>query len=278
MGSKNESLATLAANIKQGIDSRLKDLHTSMPAIIESFDAATQIATVQPAIKRIFKTNEGDTELLTPSELPILINVPVQFPRGGGFSLTFPVAKGDECLLVFAERSIDNWHKNGGVQNPGAKRFHSLSDATAFVGISSLVNKVPNYDPTNVQLKKDDHSVFITMKANADLDTHTDGNTNIDADVDVNITADGDVNVTAIGDINGTCVNANITASTKATVTAPETEITGNVTIGGDLSVGGKASITGKVDADDFTTTNVQANTLSTHVHPGPTLPPTIGT
>jgi hypothetical protein len=49
--------------------------------------------------------------------LPILINVPVQFPRGGCFLLTFPVTKGDECLIMFAERD--------------AKRFHSLSDATA---------------------------------------------------------------------------------------------------------------------------------------------------
>lgn len=210
MGSKNESLATLAANIKQGIETRLKDVHTSMPAIIESFDAATQLATVQPAIKRIFKTNDGETELLTPSPLPILINVPVQFPRGGGFSLTFPVAKGDECLLVFAERSIDNWHKNGGVQNPGAKRFHSLSDATAFVGISSLVNKIPSYDPTNVQLKKDDGLVKLTLKANGDLD--------------------------------GDCVNANITATTKITATAPDIKLDGNVEITGTLSVAGIAT------------------------------------
>lgn len=195
---KNEHLATLAANIKQGVDARLKDLHTSLPGIIVSFDPATQLASVQPAIKRIFKTNDGEKELLTPTALPILINVPVQFPRGGGFSLTFPVTKGDECLLVFCERSIDNWHKFGGVKDPGAKRFHDLSDATAFVGISSMVNKIPDYDDTNVQLKKDDGSVKFTLLA------------------------------------NGT---ATLNANVSAAVTAPIITLNGNTTINGTLDV-----------------------------------------
>ncbi len=189
MSDRSTQLATLAANIKQGIESHIKELHTSMPGIIESFDAATQLASVQPAIKRVFKTDLGDREILTPSPLPILINVLVQFPRGGGFSLTFPVKKGDECLLVFCERSIDNWHKFGGVKDPGARRFHALSDATAFVGVSSLVNKVPNYDATNTQIKKDDGSVFITLKDSGAMDIHADADINVTSDTEVKITA-----------------------------------------------------------------------------------------
>lgn len=170
MGNKNPSLSTLASNIKQGVETRLKDLHTSIPGIVESFDAEKQLASVQPAIKRIFITRDGDTEILTPSDLPILINVPVIFPRGGGFSLTFPVKKGDECLLTFCERSIDNWHNTGKIQVPGARRFHSLSDATAFVGISSLTNKIPDYSTIGVQIKKDDGSVSITIKDDGDIE------------------------------------------------------------------------------------------------------------
>lgn len=164
MSDKNSNLTTLAANIKQGVNTRLKELHTSMPGIIVSFDPTAQLASVQPAIKRIFKTDDGEKEILIAENLPILINVLVQFPRGGGFSLTFPVATGDECLLVFCERSIDTWHKFGTVREPGARRFHALSDATAFVGLSSIPNKIPDYDPVNVQLKKDDGSAFITLK------------------------------------------------------------------------------------------------------------------
>ena len=105
---ENTAFHTLISLIGTGGISE-KDLHTSMPGIIESFDPVTQTASIQPTIKRVFITREGITETLTLSNLPLLINVPVQFPRGGGSSLTFPVTKGDECLI----------------------RFHSLSDATA---------------------------------------------------------------------------------------------------------------------------------------------------
>lgn len=211
MRNKNTSLSTLASNIKQGIEARLKDLHTSIPGIVESFDAEKQLATIQPAVKRVFIIQNGDTEILTPSDLPILINVPVIFPRGGGFSLTFPVKKGDECLLTFCERSIDNWHETGKVKIPGAKRFHSLSDATCFVGLSSLTNKIPDYDDTNTQLKSDDGKVEITLL--------TDG-------------------------------TISIKAETKVTVDAPDAEFTGNVKIFGNLEVVGTSMLSSDVTSN----------------------------
>jgi hypothetical protein len=201
-------LATLASTIKQGVDNRLKDLHTAIPGIVETFDPVTQLATVQPAIRRIFITRDAGNETLIPSDLPILINVPVVFPRGGGFSLTFPVVKGDECLLVFCERSMDNWHETGEVKVPGARRFHSLSDATALVGLSSLPNKIPNYDDTNLQLKRDDNSVVFTML--------TDG-------------------------------TAELKADTRVTVDVPNAEFTGNVLVKGNLTVEGSTLLSSTV-------------------------------
>lgn len=223
MADKSPGLSTLTSNIKQGVESRLKDLHTSMPGIIERFDAETQLASIQPAIRRIFVTRDGDTEILTPSDLPILINVPIIFPRGGGFSLTFPVKKGDECLLNFCERSIDNWHETGKVKKPGARRFHSLSDATAFVGLSSLPNKIPNYDPTNTEIKKDDGTVSIKLKENSDLD----------------IVAEGNMNATITEDVNINCKNIKVDATSTAEVNCPESTFNGNVTVNGNITFTG---------------------------------------
>lgn len=229
MGNKNPALATLAANIKQGVESRLKNLHTSMPGIIESFDPVTQLASIQPAIKRIFITVDEEKEILVPENIGVLINVPVIFPRGGGFSLTFPVVKGDECLLVFCERSIDNWHETGGIKRPGARRFHSLSDATAFVGMSSKPNKIPNYDAENVQLKKDDGKVSLTLLPS--------GNMKLDADV-------------------------------KVIVTAPDTDIIGKVNITGDTKVNGDFEVTGDSTLGATVTSN-GVDISDTHTHGG---------
>lgn len=248
MAERSSNLSTLASNIKQGIEVRLKELHTSMPGIIETFDAEKQLATVQPAIRRIFVTRDGEKEILVPSDLPILINVPAIFPRGGGFSLTFPVKKGDECLLTFCERSIDNWHETGKVKVPGAKRFHSLSDATAFVGLSSIPNKIPNYDDTNVQLKKDDDSVYISIKEDASLEIYADSN----------------VNVTSEANIVAQCENINVTANTNATLTAPAINLNGNTTIDGTLTV------TGIITAPTVAATNsltVAGKEMSGHNH-----------
>lgn len=250
MADKNPGLSTLASNIKQGVESRLKELHTSTPGIVESFDPETQLASVQPAIRRIFVTRDGDTEILTPSDLPILINVPVIFPRGGGFSLTFPVKKGDECLLTFCERSIDNWHETGKIKKPGARRFHSLSDATAFVGLSSLPNKIPNYDPNNVELKKDDDTVYISLKEDGSLDIHADSNVNISTDAD----------------IVATCDNIDVTANTNATLTAPTINLNGNTTIDGTLDVTG---VTTAPTVQASSSLTVGGKEMSGHTHVG---------
>jgi len=248
MSDKSSGLSTLASNIKQGVDSRLKDLHTSIPGIIESFDATTQLATVQPAIKRIFVTRDGDVEILVPSDLPILINVLVIFPRGGGFSLTFPVKKGDECLLTFCERSIDNWHNTGEVKEPSARRFHSLSDATAFVGISSIPNKVPNYDPNNTEIKKDDGSVSIKLMDNSNLEIHSDA------------------------DIIATCENIDVTANTNATLTAPTINLNGDTTIDGTLDITG---VTTAPTIQASTSLTVAGKEMDNHTHTGSPSAPT---
>lgn len=255
-------MANLASVIKQGIESHVKELHTSIPGIIETFDPEKQLASIQPAVKRIFITRDGETEILAPSELPILINVPVIFPRGGGFSLTFPVKKGDECLIMFCERSIDNWHKTGKVEVPGARRFHSLSDATAIVGLSSLVNKVPNYSSTDVQIKADDNSTFISLNEDKTMDIH--------ANEDINATCNN-MNVTANNNIVANCKNIKVTATTEADLTAPTIKLNGNTTIDGTLDVTGVTTAPTVAATSSLT---VAGTEMKDHKHAGsPTAP-----
>lgn len=267
MSDFNKSLATLSDAILAGIDSRVKELHTSLPGIIESFDAATQTVTIQPAVKRVFKTTDGASTTLIPTALPKLINVPIQYPRGGGFSLTFPIHAGDEGLIIFCERAIDTWHDTGKVSVPNARRFHSLSDATVHVGLSSLTNKVPDYDPDHVVLKSDTNDVYITIKDSADVEVHADNmitttsgadtsvtsgaaihitatdNVDIDASANVTINAVGDITATAGGNITATASGSADVIASSASVVAPTIQLTGAVTISGALTVTGLATL-----------------------------------
>ena len=166
MSDNSSQLSNESSLLREAISNRLLDLHTQMPGIIDSFNANTQTARVQPAIRRIFRTDEGDRVFLTPKNLPLLIDVPVIYPRGGGFSLTFPVKPGDECLLCFCERSIDSWFNSGSVSTPTERRFHSLSDAVALMGLSSQPNAIKDYNQDGVELRSDSGDNVVRMSEN----------------------------------------------------------------------------------------------------------------
>ena len=200
--SNNENLATEASVIKTAISSALKDLHTSMPGIVDSFDPETQTASVQPAIKRRYKTETGSETIITPVNLPLCINVPVAFPRAGGYAMTFPVKQGDECLLEFCERSFDKWYEEGGVQEPAARRFHDLSDGVAILGLYSKPNKLSDFNTEAVEIRNEDASISLQLgsfgvkiKGNLEINgniTHS-GNLDMTGNLDVtgNVTSNG---------------------------------------------------------------------------------------
>jgi hypothetical protein len=135
-------------------------LWTSMPGLIESFDPAALTATVQISIKGVVNGIDGKAQFVN---MPLLVDVPVHFPRGGNCTLTFPVSKGDECLVVFAARCIDAWWQSGGVQVPMEPRMHDLSDGFAFVGFFSQVTKIGGVSTASTQLRSNDGTTYIDL-------------------------------------------------------------------------------------------------------------------
>jgi hypothetical protein len=135
-------------------------LWTAMPGIIQSFSASAITATVQIAIKGVVHTPDGKAQFVN---MPLLVDVPVHFPRGGNCTLTFPVAKGDECLVVFAARCIDGWWQSGGIQAPMEPRIHDLSDGFAFVGFFSQATKIGGISTSTAQLRSNDGSTYVEV-------------------------------------------------------------------------------------------------------------------
>lgn len=90
---------------------------------------------------------------LKPVKYPVLIDVPFISLRGGTGGLSLAIQPGDDCLILFNDRSIDDWFTNG-KYTPGLSslRTHSFSDAIALVGLSSSKKKIPNYDTSRTSL------------------------------------------------------------------------------------------------------------------------------
>ncbi len=213
------------------IEGRLKDLHTMMPGIIVSFDPDKQTAVVQPAIKRIF-TEKGAVNL------PVCVDVPVAFPGGGDFFLTFPVKAGDECILGFSERAIDNWYASGGAQAPAEYRLHDLSDGIAQVGLNSQPKKLDALQMTGAELRTRSRSTYIRLE---------DGTIYIKG----NIVHEGNVDQTG-----------NTTRTGTSTTTG---KITGQG--GMQVSGGSGVSMSGNITHNSGTITSNGKNIGSTHTH-----------
>lgn len=138
-------------------------LRVACPGIIQSFNPEEQTVTVQPTIREQIIKEDRSKEW---TQLPLLLDVPIYFPRAGGYSLTMPVKEGDECLVVFLDSCMDAWWSYGGIQNQLEKRRHDLSDAVAFVGLWSQPNVLPNYSTDSCQLRNDTGKAYIELKDN----------------------------------------------------------------------------------------------------------------
>ena len=115
--------------IRNAIDDTLTDVHCSNPAVVLSYNPNTQFAQVQPLLNRTFINDDGT---VTVEAQPVINNVPVVWPAGGGFRLTFPLGPGDIVGLVFADQSLDIWKsQGGGPLDPIDQRYHSINDCWA---------------------------------------------------------------------------------------------------------------------------------------------------
>ncbi len=123
------TLADLLAQTRQGALDRVR---TCIPGVVVSYDAATQRANVQPAVRSWYTGPEGDEV----SELPAVIpNCPVLHYSSGDYSIHFPIAVGSSVLILVAHASIDEWLQTGQADcEPWDRRVLDWTDALVLPG------------------------------------------------------------------------------------------------------------------------------------------------
>jgi hypothetical protein len=145
------------------LDSRLKNVHTILPAKIESYSGHDK-RKAQVKIQVRFRTVDGQILTIDPID-----DVPVIFPSSGKFSLLFPLNKGDGCLVAFSEEGIGNFLKSTTEVDADSLARFQLSDAICIPGLWSFKN-VPSSTST--------------------IEIDDSGNVNINGSPDVNINGD----------------------------------------------------------------------------------------
>jgi hypothetical protein len=144
-------------------DAFSEDLRVAMPAKVVSYDPVTQTISAQCLIReKVIDRQQGNVSW---QDLPLLVDVPLVFPGSGGYILSFPVAPGDEVLLVFQDMPLDAWHDSGNTENWNVRRRHDLSDAIAIPGLSSIPKVAPNQISNGTELRTEAGTAYVRLSS-----------------------------------------------------------------------------------------------------------------
>lgn len=186
-------------------------LKVAQPGIVISFDPDKQTCVIQPAIQDIVllpppvssQSPAPGTSQNIPTSVAIkpIEDVPIMMMRAGGWSVTFPIVPGTECLLIHADMCIDGWWQNSGVNAQYDRRRHDLSDAFALFGPWSQPNNLTGYSTSSMQIRSDDKSVLIELAPGtinitaATVNVHATNTVNVTGDSTVNINGNGTTHI-----------------------------------------------------------------------------------
>lgn len=219
------------ADLTDTLENTKRDTSVSLNAvqigIIEAFDSSNQTATIRIAIKQVIDIAPDGTRTL--KEHPLILECPVVTLFGGDSFINLPIQTGDNCLVFFCDREIDNWLNKGGVQAPTIGRTHDVSDAIALVGIRNFQNSIADFLANGIRISFTANSrIDLTddaIDSIAGLFTHT-GDMLIKGD----LTVEEDVEIQGSLQVDGTVTG---TGGTGAFKMAVDIDLNGNEISGG---------------------------------------------
>lgn len=158
-------MADLTDVIQSHINEMLQYMYTSLPAVVTKVHIKDKmtVVDVKPLINRISQEGYADQEA-------ILENIPVKWPRGGGFHLTCPIDVGDTVDLNFCMRAAGDFKQSDGTKpiTPSNKRLHNLSDS--FATPTALTYKQDStVDSEALSLGSDSMEIRITKEGTIEL-------------------------------------------------------------------------------------------------------------
>ena len=144
------------------IDGALASVWTALPATVTAVNLDAQTVSAQPTVKGTVTAKDGTQSQVS---LPMLVDVPICWPKAGGFAVTLPVTIGDEILVVFASRCIDGWWQSGGEQKAAENRMHDLSDGFAIFAPTSQSKKLASVQTDGIEIRNEARTTYFKVTA-----------------------------------------------------------------------------------------------------------------
>lgn len=114
--------------INRLIEQRLCSVHTSIPGKVVAYDATNHAVDVQPLLKE--PCFDDQQNRVKSESYPLLPDVPIRYPCGGGYTITFPLAVGDHGMIEVVEADTEALELSGNESEVFDLRRHNLSHAT----------------------------------------------------------------------------------------------------------------------------------------------------
>lgn len=130
---------------------------------IEQFNKENQTARVRIVYgKKVSVRNEAGEYIDQIKDYPLLLDCPVFFLRGGSMGIKIPPKEGDDCLLLFNDRDIDNWFEGATSGELNTSRTHSMTDALCVVGFSSKLSRLSDIEDDILELFNKNAKIQLT--------------------------------------------------------------------------------------------------------------------
>lgn len=144
-----------------------QSLNVAMIGKVDNYNPQDNTATIIPQHRTIV---DGVSEPFAP-----LVNIPVATCNIGGYSIKFPVQRGDYMIILFFNFDIDNVLIDGTISSE-TDRLHDLNDCIALpFGFNFLQNT--SYNQSNdLTISKNNGNTYIKIKENGDIVLNNSGN------------------------------------------------------------------------------------------------------
>ena len=129
-------ISKLVKLVRSLVDEKFADVHTHLPAQVVSYDAATNLVSIQPCIDR-FRIDDPNN--ITSVHLPQIDDVPVHHYGSGKCLVTVAPQVDSYGTYHVCERSITKWISQGGIATPDTSRKFDISDGFFVPGIYPTV-------------------------------------------------------------------------------------------------------------------------------------------
>jgi len=161
----NPDLATLLQAVQDNV---ARNINCHAVGTIQSFKQSTgpdgnpngfYVVTAKINYSRTYfvQTDLNSAQTAKNVDYPLLVDCPAIILGGGSTYLQFPISPGDQCLILFNDRDLNNLFAGAKSGPVASARTHSLADGIALVGFSH----VPSFDMSHALLSNGNAQVGV---------------------------------------------------------------------------------------------------------------------